>query len=171
MTTAPYRRIEGTISVADETCRDSAYRPRRYLPLLLCALLCGCAEPTLDCQTAEVRGVVASLVRDRLLRVMRDNAAPVADTRSNTRIKRLTRVSAHDARMIEWDKSYGQLACIARVVIEAPAAVGRTTVRTEAELRYRVTGVQRREFIVEVAFSDLMTLVAARTEPLQQRLQ
>jgi hypothetical protein len=78
---------------------------------------------------------------------------------------RLTKVSAHDARTIKWDKGSGQLACIARLVIEAPADANRSTVRTEAELRYRVTGLQRRQFIVEVAFPDLMTVVAARTEP------
>jgi hypothetical protein len=106
------------------------------------------------------------MVRDRLLRVMRDGAAPLPDARRNTRLIRLTKVSAHDARTVEWDKSSGQLACIARLVIEAPATGNRSTVRTEAELRYRVTGLQRRQFIVEVAFPDLMTLVAARTEPL-----
>jgi len=49
------------------------------------------------------------------------------------------------------------------VVIEAPGPEDRSTTTGGAELVYRVTGGEEGLFFVEVAFADLVVLVANRT--------
>ena len=136
---------------------------RISLGFVCACLLYSCAEPTLECGTDQVKGTLASIVREHFLRVALDTYAFSFDVEKKARFTRAVRVTARDARLVAWDKAIGRLTCAAKVVIEAPVPEDRSTTTGGAELVYRVTGGEEGRFFVEVAFADLVVLVANRT--------
>ncbi|NDP41375.1 MAG: hypothetical protein GZ089_01435 [Aromatoleum sp.] len=128
-------------------------------------LLGACGEPRLECGTAEIQDTVSSIVRDQVLRIISDSAPLPTDARRNAMASKATKVTLRNARLIEWDKSRGQLACSASIVIAAPGTGGGWSVETTAELRYRVTRGDQEAFFVRVPYPDLMAVLATRTGP------
>ena len=132
---------------------------RNSLCLACACLLLSCAEPRLECGTDEVKRALASIVREHFLRVALDNYAFSFDADRKARFRKAVSVTARDARLVVWNKSTGQLACAASVVIEAPGPDDRPSTKRGASLAYRVTGGDGGEFLVEVAYPDLVALV------------
>jgi hypothetical protein len=102
------------------------------------------------------------MVREHFLRLALDSYAFTLDAENQARFAKAVRVTAHDARQVAWDKAIGQLTCTVRMVIEAPGPANRSTTTGGAELAYRVTGGDDGRFFVEVAYVDLVVLLALR---------
>lgn len=147
------------------------HRTRRISPLLVCLLLGACGEPRLECGTTEIRDTVSSIVRDHVLRIISDSSPLPTDARRNASDSKATKVTVRNARLIEWDKNSGQLACSASIVIAAPGVGGDSSVETTAELRYRVTSGDHEAFFVRVPFPDLMAVLATRTNSTASNLK
>jgi len=138
-------------------------RTSRISLYVACAwLLCCCAIPRLECATDQVKATLASMVREHFLRLALDSYAFTLDAENQARFAKAVRVTAHDARQVAWDKAIGQLTCTVRMVIEAPGPANRSTTTGGAELAYRVTGGDDGRFFVEVAYVDLVVLLALR---------
>ena len=138
-------------------------RPIGRWLILVCAGLCSCAEAPLECGTDAVMGTLASLVRERILRVAADTYPATFGASKRAGLAKATRVTPRDTKLVEWDTTTGRLACVARVVVEAPGPDTYTNLRSETELRYRVTSDAADTFFVEVAYADMMTLFPARS--------
>ena len=136
------------------------------IPLILvCAGLNFCGERQLDCGTDEVIGALSSMVRDRVLRVAADAYPPSFDAAKRTALTKAIRVTPRDAKLVEWDTAAGRLACVARVVIDAPGPERDTNRRRETVLGYRVTR-NNDVFFVEIAYTDLLNLFPSRANSL-----
>ena len=103
-------------------------------------------------------GTLSSIVRDRVLRVAEDSYPASFDAAKRAALTKATRVTPRATKLVEWDKSTGRLACIARMVVDAPGPEIATNHRSETELRYRVSRDDVDTFIVEVAYADIMAL-------------
>jgi hypothetical protein len=130
--------------------------------VLVCVCLCSCGDARLECGAGAVKGTVASLVRERFVRVAGDAYPSPYDASRRAWLGRATRVTTLEPRLVEWDAATGQLTCVARIVVEAPEPASDTSVRREAELRYRVTHDAGETFFVEVAYAELMALTMVR---------
>jgi len=143
---------------------------RRTSRISLCvacaSLLWCCAVPRLECGTDEVKAALTSMVREHFLRRALDTYAVTLDAGDQARFAKAVRVTAQAPRLVAWDKTIGQLACAARMVIEAPGPEDRSTTTGGAELAYRVTGGDDGRFFVEVAYVDLTVLLAFRMKQL-----
>ena len=128
-----------------------------------CACIASCGEQRLECGTDAVTGTLSSIVRDRVLRVAADGYPASFDAAKRAALTKATRVTSRTTTLLEWDKTTGRLACVARIVVEAPGPEVATNRRSEAELRYRVSRDDVDTFIVEVAYADMMTLFPTRT--------
>ena len=133
--------------------------------LVACACLVSCSDTRLGCGTDEVMGTLSSMVRARALRIAADAYPPSFDAAKRAALTKATRVTPRDTKLVEWDTTVGRLACVARVVVEAPGPDADTNVRSEADLRYRVTRDNDDTFFVEVTYADLMTLFPDRSAP------
>lgn len=130
---------------------------------LACALVAGCGEPKIECESSAVIGTLSSMVRDRVRRVVEDGYPPSYDAAKRARLARSMRVSPQTMRLVEWDANSGQLTCMARLVVAIPAASGRNaTETTEIDVRYRVSGDPPDTFFVEVGYAEMMSILAAR---------
>ena len=139
------------------------------IPLLLaCACLGSCGEQQLQCGTDAVIGTLSSIVRDRVLRVASDAYPTSFDATKRAALTKATRVTSRATKLVEWDKATGRLACVARIVVEAPGPEIDTNRRSETELRYRVSRDDVDTFIVEVAYVDIVTLFPTQTAPEQK---
>ena len=72
-----------------------------------------------------------------------------------------TRVTPRDPKLVEWDQAAGRLACVARVVVDAPSPDAGRNRTSESELRYRVTR-DNDTFLVEVAYADMISVYPPR---------
>ena len=143
------------------------HRSSRISLCVACAsLLWCCAVPRLECGTDEVKAALTSMVREHFLRRALDTYALKLDAGKQARFAKAVRVTAQTPRLLAWDKTIGQLACVARMVIEAPGPENRPTTTGGAELAYRVTGGDDGRFFIEVAYVDLTGLLAFRLEQL-----
>lgn len=133
-------------------------RAARVALILTCAGLWSCGEQQLQCGTDAVTGTLSSIVRERVLRVAEDAYPASFDAAKRAALTKATRVTPRATKLVEWDKATGRLACVARLVVEAPGPEIDTNRRSETELRYRVTRDDVDTFIVEVAYADIMTL-------------
>ena len=131
---------------------------------LACAVLAACGEPKIECENSAVIGTLASMVRDRVRRVVEDGYPPSYDAAKRARLTKATRVSPQTMRLVEWDANSGQLTCMARIVVAVPVSGRNTTERTEIDLRYRVTGDPPDTFFVEVGYDEMMSILAIRPE-------
>jgi hypothetical protein len=129
-----------------------------------CAWMGSCSEPKLECGANAVTGTLSSLVRDRVLRVAADAYPATMNPARRGALIRATRVTPREARLLEWNTSTGRLACIARVVVDAPGPDPDTNLRRETVLRYRVTRDDD-VFLVEVAYADLMAAFPSQPAP------
>ena len=137
-----------------------------WIPLgIACACLVSCSETKLECGTAAVMDTLSSMVRERALRVAADAYPPAFDAAKRAALTRATRVTPRDTKLVEWDASTGRLACVARVVVEAPGPDPGTNVRSQSDLRYRVTRDDDETFFVEVTYAELMNVFPARSGP------
>ena len=136
---------------------------RCCLPLL-CAAIVACGEPKLECESAAVIGTLSSMVRDRVRRVVEDGYPASYDAAKRARLTKATLVSPQNMRLLEWDANSGQLTCVARIVVAIPGPGRNTTERTEIDLRYRVTREDADTFLVEVAYAEMMSILAVKTE-------
>ena len=129
------------------------------IPLILvCVTLGSCGEQQLQCGTDAVTGTLSSIVRDRVLRVASDAYPASFDVAKRAALTKATRVTPRTTKLVEWNKSTGRLACVARIVVDAPGPEIDTNRRSETELHYRVSRDDVDTFIVEVAYADMMTL-------------
>ncbi len=134
----------------------------RICVYLACASLVACAEQQIECGADPVKRTLSSIVRDQFLRVAFDTVAYSYDADKKAAFKKATRVTAEDARLIEWDRETGRLTCTARLIIDAPESGDRPNAKTATLLEYRVTGGDDGAFFVEVAFGDLAAIRAQR---------
>ncbi len=138
-----------------------------WIPLFAaCACLGSCGEPKLECGADAVTGTLSSMVRDRVLRVAADAYPSSFDAAKRATLTKATRVTPVDMKLVEWDKVRGRLACVARLVVDAPGPQTDTNLRRETQLRYRVMRDSGEVFLVEVAYADLMTAFPARATPI-----
>ena len=138
---------------------------RHWIPLVAaCTFLGSCGDPKLECGADAVMGTLSSMVRDRVLRVEADAYPSSFDAAKRLALTKATRITPRDTKLLEWDKSAGRLACVARVVIDAPGPGRYASLRSEAVLRYRVTRDDDEVFFVEVAFADLMNAFPSRVD-------
>ena len=128
-------------------------------------LLCSSGEPKLECGADAVTGTLSSLVRDRVLRVAADSYPATIDPVKRAALSKATRVTPRDTKLLEWNTSTGRLACIARVIVDAPGPDLDSNLRRETELRYRVTRDDDKVFLVEVAYADLMAAFPSPLAP------
>ncbi len=134
-------------------------RPTQWIWLCFaCAVLSSCAEQQLECGAEPVKRTLSSIVREQFLRVAFDTVAYSYDADKKAAFEKATRVTAEDARLVEWDKETGRLTCTARIIIDAPESSDRPNAKTATLLGYRVTGREGGEFFVEVAFGDLAAI-------------
>ncbi len=133
-------------------------RTQRIWLCLACAVLSSCAEQQLECGAEPVKRTLSSIVREQFLRVAFDTVAYSYNADKKAAFKKATRVTAEDARLVEWDKETGRLTCAARVIIDAPESSDRPNAKTATLLEYRVTGGDGGAFFVEVAFGDLAAI-------------
>ena len=136
--------------------------------ILVSACLCSCGEQKLECGADAVIGTLSSMVRDRVLRVAADAYPASFDAAKRAALTKATRVTPVATKLIEWDATTGRLACLARLVVEAPGPEADTNLRSETELRYRVTRDDDETFFVEVAYAEMILLYPARAESGQQ---
>jgi hypothetical protein len=129
--------------------------------ILVCGGLDFCGDRPLDCGTDVVMGTLSSMVRDRVLRVAEDAYPATIDAARRTALTKATRVTPRDPTLIEWDQAAGRLACVARVVVDAPGPDPGTNLTIENELRYRVTR-DNDTFLVEVAYAEMMSVFPPR---------
>ena len=134
-------------------------RAMRRWPL---RVACSCSEPRLECGADAVTGTLSSMVRDRVLRVAEDAYPPSLDASKRAALTKATRVTPTDMKLLEWDTVRGRLACVARLIVDAPGPEIDTNLRHETELRYRVTRDSDELFLVEVAYTDLMAAFPPR---------
>jgi hypothetical protein len=127
-----------------------------------CACLGSCSEPRLECGADAVTGTLSSMVRDRVLRVAEDGYPPSFDASKRAALTKATRVTPTDMKLLEWDTVHGRLACVARLIVDAPGPEVATNLRHETELRYRVTRDSDEMFLVEIAYTDLMAAFPPR---------
>jgi hypothetical protein len=138
-------------------------RPTSWIPLfVVCACLCSCSEPRLECGADAVTGTLSSMVRDRVLVVAADSYPATIDASKRAALSKATRVTPVEMKLVEWDTVRGRLACIATVVVDAPGPQMDTNLRREAKLPYRVMRDSGEVFLVEIKYADLMTIVPAR---------
>ena len=102
------------------------------------------------------------MVRDRVLRVAEDGYPPSLDASKRAALTKATRVTPIDMKLLEWDTVHGRLACVARLIVDAPGPEVVTNLRHETELRYRVTRDSDEMFLVEIAYTDLMAAFPPR---------
>ena len=134
-----------------------------WFPLFAaCACLWSCGEQPLQCGTDAVMGTLSSIVRDRVLRVAADAYPPSFDREKRAALSKATRVTPRSTKLLEWDKVTGRLACAAHVGVDAPGPEFQTNLRRETVLPYRVSLDAVDTFLVEVAYTDMMTLFPAR---------
>jgi len=136
-------------------------RVQRIWACLACACLCSCAEQRLECGADPVKHTLTSIVREQFLRDALDTVGYSYDAEKKAAFKKATRVTAEDARLIEWDAATGRLTCVARVIIDAPESSDRANAKTATLLQYRVTDGDDGTFFVEVAFGDLAAIRAS----------
>ena len=105
------------------------------------------------------------MVRDRVLLVAADSYPSTLDAAKRAALKRATRVTPVEMKLVEWDTVRGRLACMATVVVDAPGPQLDTNQRREAKIPYRVMRDSGEVFLVEVSYADLMTIVPPRTSP------
>ena len=129
---------------------------------LACGALAGCGEPKIECGNSAVIGTLASMVRDRVRRVVEDGYPLSYDAAKRARLMRTMRVSPQAMRLVEWDANSGQLTCVARIVVAVPGSGRDATERMEIDLRYRVTGDPPDTFFVEVGYAEMMSILAVR---------
>jgi hypothetical protein len=144
-------------------------RTRRVALFALLALL-GClsyfdAGNEVECGADAVTGTLTSMVRERVLRVADDAYPPAVDAARRAALTKATRVTPREAKLVAWDANTGRLACVARVVVDAPGPDLDTNRRSIAEVRYRVTRDAADVYLVEVAFADLMKAFPSRAGP------
>jgi hypothetical protein len=134
---------------------------------LVAALVCiaSCSEPRLECGADAVSGTLSSMVRDRVLLVAADSYPSTIDAAKRAALKKATRVTPVEMRLVEWDTVRGRLACMATVVVDAPGPQLDTNLRRQAKLPYRVMRDSGEVFLVEVSYADLMTIVPAWIAP------
>src|SRR5437870_5040177 len=96
------------------------HRASAIAVIVLCAGITSCAEHDLDCGTDAVTGTLSSIVRDRVLRVAADAYPASFDAAKRSALSKATRVTPRATKLVEWDKTTGRLACVARVVVDAP---------------------------------------------------
>lgn len=128
------------------------------------ACLASCGEATIDCGAEPVIGTLATMVRDRVLRVAADAYPPGLDPAKKLALTKATRVTPRDSQLLDWDKTVGRLACVTQVVIDAPGPEIDTNLRSVAVLRYRVSRDADRQFFVEVAYGDLLDIFPKRQD-------
>ena len=133
--------------------------------LTACACLSSCAEQRLECGAEAVTGTLSSMVRDRVLLVAADSYPSTIDAAKRAALTKATRVTPVEMKLVEWDTERGRLACVATVVVDAPGPYLDTNLRREAKLPYRVMRDSGEVFLVEIAYTDLMMIVPARTAP------
>jgi len=135
--------------------------------LALAALLgASCAETAnepksaADCQTRAVRDMVASLVRERVLRAELD-ATPWLDAATRARIDMATSVIFGEVTRNVLDARTGRSQCGADIAIEGMGPDNRFIVRTQGAVTYWVSpGQGDNGFLVGLGYSDLEKLVA-----------
>ena len=127
--------------------------------------LASCSEPRLECGADAVSGTLSSMVRDRVLLVAADSYPSTLDATKRAALKRATRVTPVEMKLVEWDTVRGRLACMATVVVDAPGPQLDTNQRREAKIPYRVMRDSGEVFLVEVSYADLMMIVPPRTSP------
>ena len=146
---------------------------RRTCRISLCivgaCLLYACAEARLGCGTDQVTSTLASMVRGHFLRVALDTYAVALDAKNRARLANTLQVTVHDARVVGWDTATGRLTCVGTVVIEAPGLEDRSTAQDGADLAYQVSAGNDGQFLVEVAYPNLIVLLAHRTRQLPAR--
>ena len=141
---------------------------RHWIPLFaVCTCLGSCGDAKMECGADAVMGTLSSMVRDRVLRVTADAYPASVDAAKKRVLTKATRITPRDAQLLEWDKAAGRLACVARVVIDAPGPELDTNLRRETLLRYRVTRDDDEVFFVEVAYTDLLNVFPSRADPMQ----
>ena len=129
---------------------------------LACAMAMGCGEPRIECENSAVIGTLASMVRDRVRRVVEDGYPPSYDAAKRARLAKSMRVSPQTMRLVEWDANSGQLTCMARLRVAVPASSGRdATETTEIDVRYRVSHDPPDTFLVEVGYAEMMSILAS----------
>jgi hypothetical protein len=126
------------------------------------ACLGACGEQRIACSTDVVSGTVASMVRDRVLRVAADSYPETLDAAKRAKLAKATRVTAVEMRLVEWDTDRGRLKCVATVVVDAPGPQIETNLRVSATIPYRVMLDSGEVFLVEVSYADLMSIIPAR---------
>ncbi len=131
----------------------------------VCMMLASCGEQRLDCGAEAVTGTLSSMVRDRVLLVAADSYPSKMDAAKRLALTKATRVTPVEMKLVEWDMVRGRLACVATVVVDAPGPQMDTNLRREAKLPYRVMRDGGEVFLVEVAYTDLLMIVPARTDP------
>jgi len=136
-----------------------------FAAVIASACLCGCGEQRLECGADAVSGTLASMVRDRVLRVAADSYPATLDTAKRAALTKATRVTPVEMRLVEWDTDRGRLVCMATVVVDAPTPQMDTNLRREARLPYRVMLDTGEAFLVEVSYADLITVIPARAAP------
>jgi hypothetical protein len=128
---------------------------------LACAIVAGCGEPRIECETSAVIDTLSSMVRARVRRVVEDGYPASYDAAKRARLAKSARVSPQAMRLVEWDANSGQLTCIARLRVAVPAASGRNaTETTEIDVRYRVSHDPPDTFLVEVGYAEMMSILA-----------
>jgi hypothetical protein len=126
-----------------------------------CSIVAGCGEPTIECENSAVIGTLSSMVRDRVRRVVEDGYPPSYDAAKRARLAKSMRVSPQAMRLVEWDANSGQLTCMARLRVAVPASSGRDAMETtEIDVRYRVSRDPPDTFLVEVAYAEMMSILA-----------
>ena len=163
MRNAAERRVGSPFAALD--CAPVSAPGCALICALVCVLVAGCGEPRIECENSAVIGTLSSMVRDRVRRVVEDGYPPSFDAAKRARLARSMRVSPQKMRLVEWDANSGQLTCVARIVVAIPASSGRhATETTEIDLRYRVSGDPPDTFVVEVAYAEMMSILAAPTK-------
>lgn len=141
----------------------SLCRSVQWIALVIAwAVLVSCSEPKLECGADAVIGTLSSMVRDRVLIVAADSYPSTIDASKRAALTKATRVTPVEMKLVEWDMVRGRLACVATVVVDAPAPQMDTNLRREARLPYRVMRDSGEVFLVEIKYADLVTIVPAR---------
>jgi len=133
--------------------------------LLLCAALAGCGEPKLECSSGAVIDTLASMVRDRVRRVVDDAYPSTFDAAKRAKLTKATFITPRAMRLVEWDAISGRLTCVATLVVIVPGSAPDTRQRSEVEVRYRVTRDSADTFLVEIGYDDMMSLFPVRAVP------
>ena len=125
------------------------------------AIVAGCGEPRIECESSAVIGTLSSMVRDRVRRVVEDGYPPSYDAAKRARLAKSMRVSPQAMRLLEWDANSGQLTCLAHLRVAVLASSGRNaTETTEIDVRYRVSHDPPDTFLVEVGYAEMMSILA-----------